>query len=75
METSKHLSNLQIELLQLFKFELDAEQLQEIKFLLVTYFASNATDELDALFEKNNWGEEKINEWSQEHMRTKHKDK
>lgn len=74
METSKHLSNLQIELLQLFKFELDAEQLQEIKSLLVAYFASKVTDEMDALFEKNNWGEEKINEWSQEHMRTKYKD-
>ena len=74
MEAARHLSNLQIELLQLFKFDLDAEQLQEIKSLLVTYFAQKATDEMDALFEENNWGEEKINEWFHEHMRTKYKD-
>jgi hypothetical protein len=75
METSRHLSNLQIELLQLFKFELDNTQLQEIKSLLVAYFAKKATDEMDTLFDENSWGDEKINEWSQEHMRTKYDDK
>ncbi len=74
METSRHLSNLQIELLQLFKFELDNTQLQEIKILLSTYFATKATEEMDALFEENSWGSEKIDEWSQEHMRTKYND-
>ena len=69
METSRHLSNLQIELLQLFRYELDDAQLQEIKSLLASYFAEKASNEIDALFEENQWGEDKINEWSQEHMR------
>jgi hypothetical protein len=74
MEASRHLSNLQVELLQLFRFELDNVQLQEIKALLAAYFAQKATEEMDALFEEKGWGDEKIDEWSQEHMRTKYKD-
>jgi hypothetical protein len=74
MEASRHLSNLQVELLQLFRFELDNAQLQEIKALLSAYFAQKATEEMDALFEEKGWGDEKIDEWSQEHMRTKYKD-
>ncbi len=64
---------MQLELLQIFSYDLDQTQLQEIKPLLSAYFAQKATEGIDKLFEDNSWGEEKINEWSQEHLRTKYK--
>lgn len=69
---AKKLTNLQIELLEVFKYELNEEQLKEIRNLLANYFADKVTKEIDALFEANDWGEEKIEEWSKEHMRTKY---
>jgi hypothetical protein len=72
MEVTKQLSNLQIELLRVFNFELSEEQLKEIRALLADYFAEKVATEMDALFEANDWGEEKIEEWSKEHMRTKY---
>lgn len=74
MEVTKQLSNLQLELLRVFNFELSEEQLKEIRALLADYFAEKVTSEMDALFEANEWGEEKIEEWSKEHMRTKYED-
>ncbi len=65
---------MQLELLQIYSFDLDQTQLQEIKSLLTAYFAQKATEGMDKLFEENSWGEEKINEWSKEHLRTKYKD-
>ena len=53
---AKKLSNMQLELLKLFSFDLSQEQLSEIKFLLQNYFAKNVSSEIDKLFEENNWG-------------------
>lgn len=75
MDAAKKLSNLQLELLKVFSFELSDEQIREIKSLLSAYFAEKVTSEMDELFKTNNWGEEKIAEWSKEHMRTKYDDK
>ena len=75
MQATKKLSNLQLELLKVFSFDISDEQVKEIKSLLVAYFAEKVTSEMDALFEANDWGEEKIEEWSKEHMRTKYEDK
>ena len=75
MQAAKKLSNLQLELLKVFSFDISDEQVKEIKSLLVAYFAEKVTAEMDALFEANDWGEEKIEEWSKEHMRTKYEDK
>jgi hypothetical protein len=72
MEATKKLSNLQLELLRVFSFELSEEQLLEIREMLVDYFSNKVSSEMDALFEENRWGEEKIEEWSKEHMRTKY---
>lgn len=74
METTKRLSNLQLELLRIFNAELSNEQLKEIRGVLATYFAQKVTSDMDALFEEKGWGEEKIEEWSKEHMRTKYED-
>lgn len=73
MESSKKLTNLQLELLKVFRFDLSDKQLKEIKSLLVAYFADNVSNEVDKLFEEQDWGEDKIEEWSKEHMRVKFK--
>lgn len=72
MQGTHKLSNLQLELLKIYSFDIKDEQLKEIKSLLANYFANKVTSDIDQLFEKNGWGEEKIEEWSKEHMRTKY---
>lgn len=74
MSVARGLSNIQLELLKVFSVDLSEEQLREIKVLLTDYFAKKVTSEMDRLFEEKGWGEEKIEEWSKEHMRTKYKD-
>ena len=75
MNAARKLSNIQLELLKVFSVDLSDEQLQEIKDLLVKYFANKVSSEMDKLFKENNWGEEQIDKWSKEHMRTKYKNK
>lgn len=72
MESTRKLTNLQIELLKIFRFDISEDQVNEIRSLLSAYFAKKVTSEIDSLFETNNWGAEKIEEWSKEHMRTKY---
>lgn len=70
MEVAKKLTNLQLELIKMFGYEVSNEQLAEIRSILSNYFANQITSEVDKLFEANKWGEEKIEEWAEEHMRT-----
>jgi hypothetical protein len=37
------------------------------------YYATKAIEEMDRLFEKNGWGEEKIEQWVKGHFRTPYK--
>lgn len=60
---NKPLSNLQIELLQLYSNGVSEDNLVEIKNLLAQYFANQASDEMDRLWEKNNWSDETMDEW------------
>ncbi len=64
---------MQLELLKMFSIPLKEDQLKEIKALLSRYFAEKATEEMDALWDANNWSDETMREWAQEHMRTKSK--
>jgi hypothetical protein len=41
--------------------------------LLSNYFAEKATEEMDRLWDENNWSEETMKEWSNEHLRTPYK--
>ena len=74
MNTAKKLTNLQLELLQVFSFDIPDSQLVEIRDLLSQYFADKVSNQMDQLFEEKGWGKEKIEEWSKEHMRTKYED-
>ena len=73
MEQTGGLTNLQLEILQMFKYELDEKQLLEIRALLANYFADKATQEMDRLWDERGWSEETMEEWSKEHMRTEYK--
>jgi len=71
MNTTKKMTNLQLELLKLFSVELPESQLIEIRDLLAQYFAKKASDEMDRLWEENNWSDKTMEDWSNEHLRTK----
>jgi hypothetical protein len=73
MPAHAKLTNLQHELLRVFKYDLKEDQLVEIKNLLADYFSNKLSHEMDELWKKNNWNEETINQWSKEHMRTPYK--
>ena len=49
MEAAKKLTNVQIQLLKLFQYNLPEKQLIEIRNMLVKYFAKSATEEMDKL--------------------------
>jgi len=66
------LTNIQMELLKTFSFNLSDKQLFEIKGLISTYLAEQITFEMDELFEEKSWGDEKLEEWENEHMRAKY---
>jgi hypothetical protein len=65
----KKLTNLQIELLKLFQYNLPDKQLAEIKTLLSGYFAKTATEGMDKLWDKNNWTNDTMQAWANEDLR------
>ncbi len=71
MATEKGLTNLQLELLKVFSYELNEQQLKEVRALLSRYFAEKATQEMDKLWEDQNWSDETMMQWSNEHLRSK----
>lgn len=73
MEAVQGLTDLQLELLKIFSIPLKDGQLKEIKALLSQYFAAQASEEMDRLWEEQGWSNETMREWAQEHMRTKTK--
>lgn len=60
----KPLTNLQLELLKIYSFDIDDVQLLEIKKLLAKYFAEKATAEADRLWDERGWTNETMREWS-----------
>ena len=70
MMTIDKLTNLQLEILKVFQYDLKENQLFEIKQLLSAYFAEKATREMDRLWEANAWNQETMEQWAKEHSRT-----
>ncbi len=64
-------SNMQIELLKLYSTNIPDEQLREIKLLLSHYFADKAADEVDRLWDEKKWNNDTMNQWANEHNRSK----
>lgn len=57
------LTNLQLEILKVYNVELPEEQLLEVRDLFARYFADKASDEMDKLWEENNWSNATMREW------------
>ncbi len=70
MVPAQKLTNLQLELVKLFSYKVADSQLIEIKLLLGNYFAEKASEEMDKLWDENNWTEDTMKEWANEHLRT-----
>ena len=73
MVAQDKLTNLQHELLKLFRHNLSENQLIEVRQLLSSYFADKATAEMDKLWEQNNWDNNQMDEWASAHTRTSSK--
>jgi len=73
MKAANRLTNLQLELLKVFSFDLSERQIIEIRELLAKYFAEQATGEMDRLWEQNNWSNSTMEKWADEHLRTRYK--
>jgi hypothetical protein len=71
MEATGKLTNVQLELLKLFQYNLPDNQLNDIKEMLTKYFAKSAADEMDKLWDEKNWDENTIESWKNEHLRKK----
>lgn len=69
-QTTNRLSNLQLELLKLFKYQLDEAQLLEVKDLLARHFAKKATAEADKIWDEKGLTNDTMDQWLNEHMRT-----
>jgi len=63
MILDKPLTNLQLELLKLYSMELSEEQLKDVRRLLANYFAKQASDEMDRLWDERGWNEETMEAW------------
>ena len=70
MTAQKKLTNLQLELLKVFSYELPEEQLLEIRQLLAKFFAEKVDEEMDQLWTERGWTEDTMREWANEHLRS-----
>ncbi len=70
MQTSKSMSNIQLELLKLYATDIPDEDLINIKRLMVQYFAEKITQQMDMLWEENNWTAQTMHEWAKGHVRS-----
>ena len=60
---AKPLTNLQYELLKFFQYDVQEQELMDIKQLLSEYFAKKAMDEMDKHWQENNLSNETMDAW------------
>ncbi len=63
-------SNIQMELLQLYKSDVSESDLFVIKKMIADYFAAKAINMADDIWDKQKWDDKKINELLETKMRT-----
>lgn len=57
------LTNVQIELLKIFAYQVDEQTLLVLRDMLSDFFAKQATEQFDKLWEKNNWSDATMDSW------------
>lgn len=63
MESQKSLSNLQLELLKVFSFDLPEEELIEIKQILARHFADKLTQRVNTIWEREGLDQDVMDRW------------
>ena len=63
------MSNLQLELLQLYGNGVSEESLREIKTILARYFTDKATDAMDRVWDEKGLTEQTMIDWANEQNR------
>ena len=63
------LTNAQLELLGMFDREVPEAVIRDMRRVYTRYLMDIVDQEMDELFDKNGWGEEKIEEWKNGHDR------
>ncbi len=63
-------SNIQMELLQLYKSDVPEEDLVAVKSMIATYFAQKAIALADDIWDKEGWDGNKVNQLVATKMRT-----
>jgi len=63
------LSNLQMELLKLYSYNVSENELKDIQKLLANYFSEKIDTEMNQLWESNNWNDETVESWKSENLR------
>jgi hypothetical protein len=71
MNTQPILNNLQIELLKLYANGISEQQLFDIKLMLSNYFAQQASQAMDEIWETQGLTASTMIEWTHEHHRIK----
>jgi len=66
---AKSLSNAQLALLELFAENLSDEEMEDLRQVLLEFRYQRLQKNLDDLWEQGVVNEEKLEEWSKEHMR------
>ncbi len=57
------LTNVQVELLKIFAYQVDEQTLLVLRDMLSDFFAKQATQQFDMLWEKNNWSDATMDSW------------
>lgn len=70
MESLEPFSNIQLELLQLYKSNVSDSDLFAIKKMIADYFANKAINMADEIWDENEWDNKKVEELLQTKMRT-----
>ncbi len=71
--TGDKMTNLQLELLKMFKYNLTESQLIELKDLLSAYFTKRVESEMDKVGNEKEWSISTIETIANEHTRTSYK--
>ena len=69
------LTNLQLELLKAFSYNLDNQELIAIKKLLADFFAQRSIQAANRVWDEEGWNEEKVNKLLETKLRTPYKKK
>ena len=66
LAATKPLTNVQLQILKNFEFQITDEELKDLQQLLASFFSKRAQDEFDKLWVKNGWTDKTMDKWLNE---------